>query len=77
MRNNLFKKYLVFGIIVLLFGLTVGPTVNAIKTGNERAVNTTADNNYIILTVSIVHNDQKVYYYQDRTSGALIQSAVS
>ena len=45
MRNNLFKKYLVFGIIILLFGLTVGSAVNAIKTGNEQAVNTIADDN--------------------------------
>lgn len=51
MRNNLFKKYLVFGIIVLLFGLTVGPAVNAIKTGNEQAVNTTADDNYMSVTL--------------------------
>jgi len=51
MRNNLFKKYLVFGIIVLLFGLTVGPTINAIKNGNEQAVNTTADDNYMSITL--------------------------
>jgi len=51
MRNNLFKKYLVFGIIILLFGLTVGPAVNAIKTGNEQIANTTADDNYMSITL--------------------------
>ena len=51
MRNNLLKKYLVFGIIILLFELTVGSAVNAIKTGNEQAVNTIADDNCMSLTL--------------------------
>jgi len=51
MRNNLVKKCLIFGIMVLLSGLTVGPAANAIKTGNEHVVDTTADDNCMSITV--------------------------
>jgi len=39
MRNNLAKKYLVFGIMILLLGLSVGPAVNAIKIINNHIIN--------------------------------------
>jgi rhodanese-related sulfurtransferase len=47
MRNKQFKKYMIFGIIVLLFGLTIGQTVNATKIGNEQLINTTDDDDYM------------------------------
>jgi len=52
MRNKQFKNYMIFGIIFLLFGLTVGPTVNATKTGNEQLINITADDNYMSIMLS-------------------------
>ena len=39
MRNNLVKKYLVFGIMILLLGLSVGPAVNAIRIINNHIIN--------------------------------------
>ena len=43
MRNDLVKKCLVFGILVLLIGLSVGPAVNAIKTVNKHLISKAAD----------------------------------
>jgi rhodanese-related sulfurtransferase len=51
MINNLVKKCLVFGILILLFGLSVGPTVNAIKTVNKQIISTAADT-YMSITLN-------------------------
>lgn len=51
MRNNLVEKCLVFGIMVFLSGLTIGPVANAIKTENENVVDTTANYNFMPITL--------------------------
>ncbi len=59
MRNNLVKKYLVFGIMILMLGLSFGSAVNAIriiKNDDEGKVISVSSDGYIDITVQEAWN---------------------